>query len=108
MPEEAPVTSASRRGPEASSMGSILVQAAKGGSARRLPGFHGTGRTVCCGPPRCKSITGPRPAAGLTRDAMELPSALLLSRIQFAWVVAWHILLPAFTIGLACWIATLE
>jgi cytochrome d ubiquinol oxidase subunit I len=39
---------------------------------------------------------------------MELPSALLLSRIQFAWVVAWHILLPAFTIGLACWIATLE
>ena len=24
-----------------------------------------------------------------------------LSRIQFAWVVGWHILLPAFTIGLA-------
>jgi len=34
--------------------------------------------------------------------------ALLLSRIQFVWVVAWHILLPAFTVGLSCYIATLE
>jgi cytochrome d ubiquinol oxidase subunit I len=34
--------------------------------------------------------------------------ALLLSRIQFAWVIAWHILLPAFTVGLSCYIATLE
>ena len=31
-----------------------------------------------------------------------------LSRIQFAWVVGWHILLPAFTIGLASFIAMLE
>src|SRR6476620_2554157 len=34
--------------------------------------------------------------------------ALLLSRMQFAWVIAFHILLPAFTVGLACYIATLE
>lgn len=34
--------------------------------------------------------------------------ALLLSRLQFVWVVALHILLPAFTVGLACYIATLE
>jgi cytochrome bd ubiquinol oxidase subunit I len=34
--------------------------------------------------------------------------ALLLSRIQFAWVIAFHILLPAFTVGLACFVATLE
>jgi cytochrome d ubiquinol oxidase subunit I len=34
--------------------------------------------------------------------------ALLLSRLQFAWVVAWHILLPAFTVGLASYIAVLE
>jgi cytochrome d ubiquinol oxidase subunit I len=33
---------------------------------------------------------------------------LLLSRLQFAWVVAWHILLPAVTIGLASYIALLE
>ena len=33
---------------------------------------------------------------------------LLLSRLQFVWVIAWHILLPAFTVGLACYIATLE
>src|SRR5690606_1091924 len=34
--------------------------------------------------------------------------ALLLSRLQFAWVVAMHILLPAFTVGLAAYIAVLE
>ena len=34
--------------------------------------------------------------------------ALLLSRIQFAWVIALHILLPAFTVGLASYIAVLE
>src|SRR5271165_2920946 len=33
---------------------------------------------------------------------------LVLSRIQFAWVIAWHFLLPAFTIGLAGFIAVLE
>ena len=34
--------------------------------------------------------------------------ALLLSRLQFAWVVAWHILMPAFTVGLASFIAFME
>jgi cytochrome bd ubiquinol oxidase subunit I len=33
---------------------------------------------------------------------------LLLSWLQFAWVIAWHILLPAFTVGLASFIAVLE
>ncbi|HKU65061.1 MAG TPA: cytochrome ubiquinol oxidase subunit I [Rhizomicrobium sp.] len=33
---------------------------------------------------------------------------LVLSRLQFTWVVAWHILLPAVTIGLASYIALLE
>src|SRR5207248_7556069 len=33
---------------------------------------------------------------------------LLLSRLQFAWVVAFHILLPAFTVGLASYIALNE
>src|SRR5262245_32824705 len=33
---------------------------------------------------------------------------LLLSRLQFAWVIAWHILLPAFTVGAASFIAVLE
>ncbi len=33
---------------------------------------------------------------------------LLLSRLQFAWVIAWHILLPAFTVGLASYIALME
>ena len=30
--------------------------------------------------------------------------ALLLSRIQFAFVVSFHIIFPAFTIGLAAWL----
>ncbi len=34
--------------------------------------------------------------------------AVLLSRLQWAWVIAWHILLPAFTVGLASYIAVLE
>ena len=33
---------------------------------------------------------------------------LLLSRIQWAWVIGWHILLPAFTVGLASYVAVLE
>ena len=33
---------------------------------------------------------------------------LVLSRIQFAWVMGWHFLLPAFTVGLASFIAVLE
>src|SRR3974377_505616 len=33
---------------------------------------------------------------------------VLLSRVQWAWVIAWHITLPAFTIGLASYIAVLE
>ena len=37
-----------------------------------------------------------------------MDQALLLSRLQFAWVVALHILLPAFTVGLASYIAVLE
>lgn len=33
---------------------------------------------------------------------------VLLSRLQWGWVIAWHILLPAFTVGLASYIAVLE
>ena len=38
---------------------------------------------------------------------MEL-DPVLLSRLQFAWVIGWHILMPAFTVGLASYIAILE
>src|SRR5271165_6126786 len=38
---------------------------------------------------------------------MEFDPALL-SRLQFGWVIAWHILLPAFTVGIATFIALLE
>src|ERR1700757_5497677 len=33
---------------------------------------------------------------------------VLLSRLQWAWVISWHILLPAFPLGLASYIAVLE
>ena len=35
-------------------------------------------------------------------------SALDISRIQFAFVVTFHIIFPSFTIGLAAWLAVLE
>src|SRR6478736_1509025 len=37
-----------------------------------------------------------------------LPSAVDLARFQFAFVVVWHFLFPAFTIGLASFLAVLE
>ncbi len=38
----------------------------------------------------------------------ETLDALLLARLQFAFTIAFHILFPAFTIGLASWLAVLE
>src|SRR5208283_4028321 len=38
---------------------------------------------------------------------MEL-TALILSRLQFAFTVSFHIIFPAFTIGLAAWLTVLE
>ena len=38
---------------------------------------------------------------------MEL-DALILSRLQFAFVIAFHIIFPAFTIGLAAFLAVCE
>ena len=34
--------------------------------------------------------------------------AVLLSRIQFAFTISFHIIFPSFTIGLAAWLALLE
>ena len=33
---------------------------------------------------------------------------VILSRLQFAWLIGWHILMPAFTVGMASYIAILE
>jgi cytochrome bd ubiquinol oxidase subunit I len=35
-------------------------------------------------------------------------TALLLSRLQFALTVSFHIIFPSFTIGLAAWLTVLE
>ena len=35
-------------------------------------------------------------------------TALLLSRLQFAFTVTFHIIFPSFTIGLAAWLCVLE
>ncbi len=59
--------------------------------------------------------TVPHPAftrapADSLRAAPPEPSldALLLSRIQFGFVISFHVLFPAFTIGLSSWLAFLE
>lgn len=36
------------------------------------------------------------------------PTALLLSRLQFAFTISFHIIFPSFTIGLAAWLTVLE
>ncbi len=38
---------------------------------------------------------------------MEFDPAFL-SRVQFAFVISFHIIFPSFTIGLAAWLATIE
>jgi cytochrome d ubiquinol oxidase subunit I len=38
---------------------------------------------------------------------MEL-DPIILSRVQFAFVISFHIIFPAFTLGLAAWLATIE
>src|SRR5437660_649282 len=35
-------------------------------------------------------------------------TALLLSRLQFAYTISFHIIFPSFTIGLAAWLTVLE
>src|SRR3546814_3305335 len=49
----------------------------------------------------------PRAAESRHVDDLLL-SPLFLSRVQFAFVISFHILFPAFTIGLAHWLAFLE
>jgi cytochrome d ubiquinol oxidase subunit I len=39
---------------------------------------------------------------------MDAPDAVFLARIQFAFTISFHIIFPAFTIGLAAFVATLE
>ncbi|WP_328807263.1 cytochrome ubiquinol oxidase subunit I [Paraburkholderia elongata] len=35
-------------------------------------------------------------------------TALMLSRLQFAFTVSFHIIFPSFTIGLAAWLTVLD
>src|SRR5262249_33175781 len=69
-------------------------------------------RTPLCGSvavtlsARMRSVC-PSCCRGDRRSTMDL-DPVLLSRLQFAWVIGWHILLPAFTVGMASYIAILE
>jgi cytochrome bd ubiquinol oxidase subunit I len=44
---------------------------------------------------------------GKREDSM-LSDLLFLPWLQFVWVIAWHMLLPAFAVGLASYIAVFE
>src|SRR3546814_11192176 len=56
---------------------------------------------------QCARRRAPRAAESRHVDDLLL-SPLFLSRVQFAFVISFHILFPAFTIGLAHWLAFLE
>jgi cytochrome d ubiquinol oxidase subunit I len=72
---------------------------------------NAAGRVV---PPlRCRvdarALPHHNPQTGATPEtALDWPSALDLARFQFAFTVVWHFLFPAFTIGLASYLAVLE
>ena len=53
------------------------------------------------------AIAGVRTAGREIAPPCRKPLALLLSRIQFGFVISFHIIFPAFTIGLASWLAFL-
>src|SRR5262247_1123179 len=49
-----------------------------------------------------------RAVENVGRDGVMELDPVLLSRLQFAWVIGWHILMPAMTVGMASYIAILE
>src|SRR5690349_5764911 len=59
-----------------------------------------------CPTPRAALYAECFDSEGERRQAMQL-DAVFLSRLQFAFTIAFHIIFPAFTIGLSAWIATL-
>src|SRR3979411_1224174 len=60
------------------------------------------------GAPTISSISPNRTCGPkVRRIAMDM-TALLLSRIQFAFTITFHIIFPSFTIGLAAWLTVLE
>ncbi len=64
-------------------------------------------RTTVVAAHNVRGGTPPR-AAELHHVDSELLTPLFLSRVQFGFVISFHILFPAFTIGLAHWLAFLE
>src|SRR5579875_2859448 len=110
-----PVTGRLRRGSDFMRPGTLRCAYSKGVSSRADRDCP----TQFTDYPRCPGaeMTGPEatPAWRLNRHAPHSqersPMSLdpvLLSRLQWAWVIAWHIMLPAFTVGLASYIAVLE
>ena len=57
--------------------------------------------------PSAPSSTSRKPICSDRGATMDL-TALLLSRIQFAFTISFHIIFPSFTIGLAAWLTVLE
>jgi cytochrome d ubiquinol oxidase subunit I len=55
-----------------------------------------------------RSSPNPHEYMALTEESLMHVTALLLSRLQFAFTVSFHIIYPSFTIGLAAWLAVLE
>jgi hypothetical protein len=47
-------------------------------------------------------------ATGRGQEFVMDMTALLLSRIQFAFTITFHIIFPSFTIGLAAWMTVLD
>src|SRR6516225_8618318 len=77
---------------------------------RNLPALTHPPNTRAVASGKSRSGCDPQRHGQTRTKGLPMPSfdPVFLSRIQFAWVIGWHILLPAFTIGMASYIAILE
>src|SRR4026207_331785 len=78
-----------------------------GAPALASPGLRLSRSQPPCAPSSCVSAVAAGVTRGHNRAAMSDPTVLLLSRIQLGFVMSFHIIFPAFTIGLASWLAFL-
>src|ERR1051326_3139106 len=59
--------------------------------------------------PSCSASTSPPSRRETCKQVVVMGlDPVFLSRLQFAFVISFHIIFPAFTIGLAAWLATIE
>ena len=95
-------------GPDTRTDGASYLDRHRQQGLRRPPRASPLGRGQLRPPPAAHSFPDSGCGSGCYLQDFYHGHPVLLSRLQFAWVIGWHILLPAFTVGMASYIAILE